>query len=162
MGKNSMFLKNLFNSTNYRLQRTKEYVLVLVQCHDGIIRNSINVFLRLTLVFDSCKTTQIYLVCDNRIKTCTGLEPKPNILTCNIHGKPMIMDTTHTARTRSSLRGSNFFRPADIWSSRLVTITSTLPNCHKISKFITTSMSLFFCAHCSHLYTIIVLNSTLA
>ena len=47
---------------NYR--SGKKYVLVLVHCHDRIIRNLINLFLRLTLVFNSCN-----LVRDNRIMT---------------------------------------------------------------------------------------------
>ena len=52
---------------NYR--GNEKHVLVLVQCHDGMITNSINLFLRLTLVFDSCKTKQIYLGRDHRIMT---------------------------------------------------------------------------------------------
>ena len=47
----------------------EKYVLVLVQCHDGMITNSTNLYLRLTLVFGMCKTKQIYLIRDHRIMT---------------------------------------------------------------------------------------------
>ena len=56
---------------NYR--GNEKYVLVLVQCHDGIITNSINL-LRLTLVFNLCNTKQIYLVRDNRHWTRTRIK----------------------------------------------------------------------------------------
>ena len=71
----SMFWNNVFNFTNYKLQRYLEIVLVFVQFHDGIILTSINIFLRLTLVFDSCKTKQIYLVRENHTIT---LNPNQN------------------------------------------------------------------------------------
>ena len=45
---------------NYR--GNAKYVLVLVQCHDGIITTSV-------LVLDSCKTEHRYLVRDNGIVT---------------------------------------------------------------------------------------------
>ena len=54
-----------------------EIVLVFVQFHDGIILTSINIFLRLTLVFDSCKTKQIYLVRENHTIT---LNPNQNLI----------------------------------------------------------------------------------
>ena len=52
---------------NYR--GNEKYVLVLVQVHDGMITSSVNLFLRLTLVFDTCKTKQIDLVRDHCIMT---------------------------------------------------------------------------------------------
>ena len=61
----------------------EKYVLVLVQCHDGIITNSINLFLRLTLIFDSCKTKQIYLVRDNHILT---LDSNQNLIILQSEG----------------------------------------------------------------------------
>ena len=51
---------------NYRGK--EKYVLVLIQCHDGNHELDKSC-LRLTLVFDSCKTKQIYLVRDHRIMT---------------------------------------------------------------------------------------------
>ena len=61
------FCRNSLILQTYNYRGNKKYVLFLVQCHNGIITNSINLFLRVTLCFDSCKIKQIYLIHYNRI-----------------------------------------------------------------------------------------------
>ena len=63
----------ILQTINYR--GNKKFVLVLVQCHDGIIMNSLNLFSHLTLIFDSYKTNLYRL---SILHKDNGLEPEPN------------------------------------------------------------------------------------
>ena len=71
------FLRISFNSRDHTEVTRSMFWSMFSECRDGIITNSINLVLSLTLVFDSCKTKQIYLIHDNRArKSRTTLQNK--------------------------------------------------------------------------------------
>ena len=63
-----------------------------VECHDGIDKS----FLRLTLVFDLCKTKHIYLVRDNRIMTLNSNQTLTWVMNIYVTSEGRILTTVMT------------------------------------------------------------------